>query len=150
VLTLFYTTIRRRGYLTNASDISLKQPKNFDTIIGAFNRVTYLQLIDDIRRTAFIFNIWKGLDLKGESIKDIEFRSIYQILQEIKLFITIRHVVKYNDIRLFRRVINPLIIHFLGASQYNYAHKILFYRWNLTSVNTPELQHTILTSNLVN
>jgi len=57
---------------------------------------------------------------------------------------------KHGYIILFRYIINPLIIYFLGASQYNYVYKILFYRWNLTSINTPELQRAILASGLVN
>ena len=80
VLALFYTVMRRRGYLIDVRDISLERFENFDTIISAFNRAAYLQLIDDIRRTTFIFNAWKGLDFKNKSIEDIEFRSIYRIL----------------------------------------------------------------------
>ena len=52
---------------------------------------------------------------------------------------TVRHAIKHNNIELFRRVVDPLIIYFLGTSQYNYAYEMLFYCWNLTSVNTPEL-----------
>jgi len=80
VLTLFYTIIRRRGYFIDASDIFLERSKNFNTIIGAFSHVTYLQLVDNIRRTTFTLNVWKDLDSKSKSIKDIEFRSIYRIL----------------------------------------------------------------------
>jgi hypothetical protein len=73
-----------------------------------------------------------------------------RMFQEIELFITVRHAVKHGDIGLFRRVVNPLIIYFLGVSQYNYVYEILFYRWNLTLVNTPELQHAILVFGFVN
>ncbi len=57
VLTLFYTTIRRKGYLTDIKDISLKRLEGFNAIIDAFNPVIYLQLVDDVRYTAFILNI---------------------------------------------------------------------------------------------
>ncbi len=79
MLALFYTIIRRRGYFIDASDISLERPENFNTIISALSRAVYFQLVDDVRRTAFTFNVWKDLDSKGEPIKDIEFRSIYRM-----------------------------------------------------------------------
>jgi hypothetical protein len=41
MLTLFYMVMRRKGYLTDASDISLKRPENFDAIIGALNFIIY-------------------------------------------------------------------------------------------------------------
>jgi hypothetical protein len=49
---------------------------------------------------------------------------MYRMLQEVELFMTVRHAVKHGDIGLLRRVVDPLIIHFLGASQYNYAYEI--------------------------
>ncbi len=79
VLALFYIIIRRKEYLIDASDISLERFENFNTIISALSYATYFQLVDDIRRTAFILNIWKDLDSKDKPIKNIEFRSIYQI-----------------------------------------------------------------------
>jgi hypothetical protein len=150
VLALFYTAMQRRGYLTDLRDVSLEQRKHIDAIINALDPATYLQLIDDVRCTAFTLNAWKGLDSTGEPIEDIEFRTMCRMLQEVELFMTVRHAVKHGDIGLLRRVVDPLIIHFLGASQYNYAYEMLFYRWNLTSVNTPELQRAILASGLVN
>ena len=51
---------------------------------------------------------------------------------------------------MLQRLIDPLIVFFFGASQHNYGREMLFYRWNLTSVNSPELQHAILSSGLVN
>jgi hypothetical protein len=41
VLALFYIIMRRRKYLINISDSSLKQPAYFNTIIGAFKRAAY-------------------------------------------------------------------------------------------------------------
>jgi len=51
---------------------------------------------------------------------------------------------------MLRHFINPLIVYFFSASQLNYSREILFYRWNLSLVNTPELQYAILSSGLVN
>jgi hypothetical protein len=73
------------------------------------------------------------------------------MLQEIKVFLTVYYAVKHGDIGLLRRMINPLIIIFLSADQTNYANEILYYWWLLTKgVCTPELQHLILASSLIN
>ena len=73
-----------------------------------------------------------------------------RMLQEIELFLTVRYAVKHGNIRLLRRLVNLLILVFFGAAQYNYGREMLFYRQNLTSVNSSELQHAILASRLVN
>ena len=73
-----------------------------------------------------------------------------RMLQEIKLFLTVRYTVKHGNIGLLRRLVDLLIVVFFGATQHNYGREMLFYRWNLTSVNSSELQHAILASRLVN
>jgi hypothetical protein len=72
------------------------------------------------------------------------------MLQEVELFLSIRHAIKHADIGMLRHFVDPLIIYFFGASQHNYGREMLFYRWNLSPVNTPKLQHAILSSGLVN
>ncbi len=42
VLTLFYTIIRRRGYLINIKNIFLERFKGFNTIIDILNPAAYL------------------------------------------------------------------------------------------------------------
>ena len=51
---------------------------------------------------------------------------------------------------MLRRLINLLIIYFFRASQYNYSYKMLYYRQNLSLVNTPELLYIILASSIIN
>lgn len=61
------------------------------------------------------------------------------------------HAIKHGDIGLLRRMVDPLIVFLLGAGQWNYGHEMLFYRWLLSKdVCTPELQHAILASGIVN
>ena len=67
-----------------------------------------------------------------------------RFLQEIELFLTVRIAVKRGDIGLLRRMVDPLIVAFLGAGQWNYVYDMLFYRWLLSPACTPELQHAIL------
>jgi hypothetical protein len=67
------------------------------------------------------------------------------------MFLTIHYAIKHRDIGLLRRMVDPLIVLFLGAGQTNYAHEMLYYRWLLCDkVCTPKLQHSILASGLVN
>lgn len=73
-----------------------------------------------------------------------------RMLQELELFLTVRHAVKNGDIGMLRRLVDPLIILFNGAGQHNYVREMLYYRWLLSPANTPELQHAILASGLVN
>jgi len=51
---------------------------------------------------------------------------------------------------MLRHFVNPLIVYFFSVSQLNYSREMLFYWWNLSLVNTPELQHAILSSGLIN
>ena len=51
---------------------------------------------------------------------------------------------------MLRHFINPLIIYLFSASQHNYGREMLFYWWNLSLVNIPELQYAILSSRLIN
>ena len=51
-----------------------------------------------------------------------------RMLQEIEVFLTTRHAIKHGDIGLLRRMVDPLIVLFLGAGQWNYDHEMLFYR----------------------
>lgn len=81
---------------------------------------------------------------------DVDFRTMCRLLQEVELFLTVRHGVKHGDIGLLRRLVDPLAVVFFGASQHNYGREMLFYRWNWSSANTPTLQRAILASGLVN
>ena len=51
-----------------------------------------------------------------------------RMLQEVKLLLTVRHAVKHADIGMLRRLVDPLIVFFFGASQHNYGREMLFYR----------------------
>ena len=57
---------------------------------------------------------------------------------------------KHADIGMLQWLVDPLIVFFFSASQHNYSQEMLFYQWNLTSVNLPKLQYAILSSGLVN
>jgi len=147
VLAMFYSAMRSGGFLRVDPD----RPHRFehmDTIDDALCRLTprqYMELIEQVRESAFTLSAWNG-----ENHGDIEFRTMCRMLQEAEMFLTVHHAVKHGDIGLLRRLVDPLIIYFFGASQHNYGHEMLFYRWLLSPANSDELQRSILSSGLVN
>ena len=146
VVALFYAAMERRGYLVDRDAARLENPESMDEVIGKLTPVQYVELVEDVRVAAFTRDAWAG---RGHS--DIEFQTMCRMLQEIELFLTTRHAIKHGDIGLLRRMVDPLIVFFLGAGQWNYGHETLFYRWLLSEdVCTPELQHAILASGIVN
>ena len=127
VVTLFYVVMQRRGYLITSSRDFFEWIDYITDIISSLTLDQFLELIKDIRLVAFILDAWNGNNPNKQPHNNIEFRIMYRILQEIKLFLTVQHAVKNADISILRRLVNPLIIYFFGAAQYNYSREILFY-----------------------
>jgi hypothetical protein len=145
VVALFYSAMRTRGYLTGHDDDFFTHPQKIETIIASLKPPEFLQLVEDVRLAAFTLDAWNG-----KHHTDTEFTTMCRMLQEIELFLTVGHAVKNGDIGMLRRLVDSLIIYFFGASQHNYGREMLYYRWLLSSANTPELQHAILASGIVN
>jgi len=153
ILAMFYDILERRGFLDLATDIdgkdkeagSFEKPEHFDRAIQLLEPNDFEEVLEEIRQTAFTLEAWDG-----EGHADTEFKTMCRMLQEVELFLTVRHAVKHADIGLLRRLVDPMIMVFLGASQWNYAYEMMWYRWNLSPVNTPELQRAILASGIVN
>jgi hypothetical protein len=145
VVALFYSAMEARGYLRDIPDASLDQIYALDNLIGNLGQSQFLTLIDDVYEEAFTLKAWNG-----KEHNDPEFTTMCRMLQEVELFLVVHHAVKFGDIGHMRRLVDPLLVFFLGASQHNYGREMLYYRWNLSAVNTPELQHAILASGLVN
>ena len=147
VLALFYAAMETKGYLADvqSNPYYFERPEHIDEAISRLTTGEFLELVEEIRLTAFTLDAWNG---NGHT--DPEFKTMCRMLQEIELFLTVRHAVKHGDIGMLRRLVDPLIVYFFGAFQSNYGNEMLFYRWNLSPVNTSELQHAILASGLVN
>jgi hypothetical protein len=146
VVALFYTAMERRGLLLDRQTTDLERPDGMNKHIARLTPVQYLELVEDVRVSAFTKAAWDGV---GHA--DPEFQTMCRMLQEIEVFLSCRYAVKYADIGLLRRMVDPLIVLFLGAGKVNYGHEMLFYRWLLSDkVCTPELQHAILASGIVN
>src|SRR5437016_4019734 len=72
-------------------------------------------------------------------------------LQQVEVFMVLRHAIHHSDIGLIRQLVDPLSVWFYGAEQSRYGYEMLHLRWLLMDwVTTAELQRSILTSSLVN
>jgi hypothetical protein len=149
VVALFYAALQSRGYFTNHHN-SLNSAEEIDEVICSLTPDEFLKLVEEVRLRAFTLDAWQGKGPDKKEHNDTEFRTMCRMLQEIELFLTVHHATKHADIGMLRRLVDPLIVYFFGASQHNYGREMLYYRWLLSPVNTPELQHAILASGIVN
>lgn len=143
VIALFYTAMSRRGFFDDT--IGAENIEELDSVISRMSPQEFNVVVEDVRASAFTLKAWDGVDHT-----DVEFTNMCRLLQETETFLTVKRAVKIGDVGHLRRLVDPLIIMFFGMGQINYGREMLFYRWNLSSVNTPELQRAILSSGLVN
>ena len=102
-----------------------------------------LRAINEVRSRILTYDAWVG---KG---RDGKYTTMCRFLQEIELFLTLRHAIKHGDISMIRRMLEPLAIFFFGAEQHKYGYEMLHLRWLLTDdVSDPALQRSILASGL--
>ncbi|KAF2669316.1 hypothetical protein BT63DRAFT_440007 [Microthyrium microscopicum] len=148
VLALFLRSLDRKGHCPGRVDDSFfAVPELLKSCINRLSMEQFDEIIEDVRQTAFTREAWDG---RPDGSDDIEFRTMCRYLQEIELLLTMRYALRYGDIGLLRLLVDPLTIHFYGTGQNNYGDEMLWLRWNLSDVNTPELQRSILASSLVN
>jgi hypothetical protein len=144
VAALFYAALHRRSLLDSVQRGSTGRVEEMEDIVQGLTASQFLEIVEEIRVAAFTRDAWLAPDV------DINYRTMCRFLQEVELFLVVRHAVKYGDIGMLRRMVDPLIVVFFGASQHNYGREMLHYRWNLSAANTPVLQRAILSSGLVN
>ena len=144
VVALFYAALQRRSFLNSIQQSSTGRIEEMDEAIAGLSVSHFLEIVEEIRVAAFTSDAWLAPDV------DVDYRTMCRFLQEVELFLIVRRAVKYGDIGMLRRMVDPLIVVFFGASQHNYGREMLHYRWNLSSANTPLLQRAILSSGLVN
>ena len=155
ICALFYRTLRSRGLLdaavlptlTNSAWMSQEvYPRYFDTYdhaIRSLDKDEFDSCINNVCERALSRDAWIG---KG--VEDYEFVTMCRFLQEALLFLELQHAVKFGDIGLLRRFVDPLAISF-GGNQHQYGFEMLHLRW-LLHQSDPELQRAILACSLVN
>jgi hypothetical protein len=150
VLALFYAAMQERGLFKDVKPDDRENIAYVTDMIGKLSVEEFASLREDVRIRAFTQLAWEGKNPDGTPHKDSDFTTMCRLVQEIETFLTLRHAIRYGDIGLLRRLVDPLAVIFFGAGQHNYGREMLYLRWNLTKVNAPELQHAILASGLVN
>lgn len=150
VTALFYSAMQVRGYFTGCDKDFLANFDSINDLIRSLKPAEFLQLVDDVCIAAFTLDAWNGNRHDMQPHRDIEFRTMCRMLQEMELFLTVLYAARHGDVGMLRRVVDPLIVFFFGASQLNYGREMLYYWWLLSPVNTPELQHAALASGIVN
>ena len=98
VIALFYDAMKRAGFLHQ----SVEDVDSITEAIGGLTPAQFVGLVEDVRVTAFTKAAWRG-----DGHMDIEFRTMCRMLQEVELFLTVRHAVKHGDIGMLRRLVDP-------------------------------------------
>ena len=156
VLALFYRSMQSNGHLESIAfpqanpterSSSNHQQRFFDMHDAAVRRLSSTEFnthVDAICQHALSRSAWLGKD-----IEDLEFVTMCRFMQEALLFMQLQHAVKFGDIGLLRRLVDPLAVVFYGSNQYQYGFEMLHLRWLLLHTD-PELQRAILACSLVN
>ncbi|KAF1936991.1 hypothetical protein EJ02DRAFT_478313 [Clathrospora elynae] len=143
ITALLYEAMHRQGRL-NIPPVNYGRWEDLNTAVGALTAEQFNEAVEENRLRAFTRAAW------GDADVDAEYRTMYCFLQEGELFLTVRPAVKRGDNGILRPLVDPLAVIFFRSDQHNYGRDMLFYRWHLSSVNTEELQRSILASGLVN
>ena len=143
VVAVFYACLQAKGLLFRRQERHGRK-EDLDRAIKALSPDAFLEVVEEVRSLVFTSDAWSSADA------DVDFRTMCRYLQEVEMLLTVRRAIKYGDVGMLRRMVDPLIVFFTGAGQTNYSREMLYYRWLLSPANSPELQHAILASGLVN
>lgn len=155
VSALFYRSMQKAGALNNADlpvNTSAKESREvheryFDTYDRAVQMLTTDEFdahVDAVCDRALSRGAWLGKD-----VEDLEFVTMCRFLQEMLLFLQLQRAVKFGDIGVLRRLVDPLAVVFLGGNQHLYGFEMLHLHWLLTHAD-PALQRAVLACGLVN
>lgn len=152
IVAMLYQEMAELGYLRgrmpdlHAASARCHTIELYTEAISALTPAQYLDLLERVRNRVFTMSAWQGhTDSKGD------FTSTCRFLQEIEMFLSLQHAVKFGDIGLIRRLVDPLAVFFFGSGQERYGMELLHLRWLISdNVSTPLLQRSILASGLVN
>jgi hypothetical protein len=145
VVGLLYTRLEQRGINTAEQD-------EVEQAIREMNAKGFLDLVDDVRRSAFEPQAWRlSKERYVNNMVDEEFLSHARYLQQMIVYKTLKYGIKNGDIGLIDRVIGVCCFYFEGTGQSNYAFEMLYLK-RLTSTKAcdKELQRAILSNSLVN
>lgn len=142
VLALWYEALRSMGLFHDGMD----RQQTVGQAIMSLTPEQVLDAVDHVYNQAFTTKAWEGIDTR-----DKEFVSMTRYIQEVEIFLVLRHAIRHGEVGIIRRLVDTLIVIFFGAEQHKYGHEMLHLRWLLSdSVSTPALQKAILAAMLAN
>ncbi|KAF1810006.1 hypothetical protein P152DRAFT_475367 [Eremomyces bilateralis CBS 781.70] len=145
VIGLLYTRLEQYG-------IDTSDQEEVDKAIQNMNTRGFMDLVEDVRRSAFGPEAWRPSKEKhANNTVDEEFLSHARYLQQMVVYKTLKYGIKNGDIGLIDRVIGVCCFYFEGTGQSNYAFEMLYLK-RLTSTKAcdKELRRAILSNSLVN
>ncbi len=156
VAALFYRQLRSNGLLDCVVEERRAGPSGgadrgyarmwdeVDAVVRRLSVDDFDRHIDAICTMAFSRDAWMG-----KSVENHDFVSMCRYLQEVMLFLQLQHAVKFGDVGLLDRLIDPLAVVFLGSGQSQYGYEMLHLRWILHHGDA-ELRRVVLACGLVN
>jgi hypothetical protein len=146
VLALWYEALHSMGLFKELYQGGMDRQQAVGQAIMNLTPEQVLDAVDRVYNQAFTKKAWDG-----SNTRDKEFVSMARYIQEVEIFLVLRHAIRHGDVGIIRRLVDPLIVIFFGAEQHKYGHEMLNLRWLLSeSVSTPELQKAILAAMLAN
>ncbi|RSL41974.1 hypothetical protein CEP54_015647 [Fusarium duplospermum] len=145
VVGLLYTRLEQRGIDTSGQE-------EVDDSIGKMHARGFMEVVEDIRKSAFEPQAWRPSKEKyANNMVDEEFLSHARYLQQMVVYKTLKYGIKNGDIGLIDRVIGVCCFYFEGTGQSNYAFEMLYLKRLIsTKACNQELRRAILSNGLVN
>lgn len=143
-----YDVLQMRHHIRQPASVARSNQiiAQLDVVISQLSPSEFLACVDIVHQRIFSRAVWDGV-----ACEDDEFTNMCRYIQKVEVFMTLRHTIRVGNIGLIRRMIDRLCAWFYGAEQLNYGREMLYLQWLLTDrTSTPELQHAILASSLVN
>ena len=141
VVGLLYTRLEQCGVDTSEQD-------EVDKAIQDMNAKGFMDLVEDVRRSAFEPQAWRPYKEKfANNTVDEEFLSHARYLQQMIVYKTLKYGIKNGDIGLIDRAIGVCCFYFEGTGQSNYAFEMLYLK-RLTS--TKACDKELLSNSFVN
>ena len=138
------------------SGISPTEKGKVDCYIKRSGRKGFLDIVEKIRSSLFSAREQSQPDAKSPQLAefDFEFSAHAKFLQQMEVYKTLTHAIKFADIGLIRRLLARCALLFHGyrkAKKTKYAFLSLYMTWlTQTSAADVELQNAILANGLVN
>ena len=141
---VFDRVLRKRRGGAGADRDYARMWDDIDAVVRSLSADDFDRHVDSVCEMALSRDAWIGKGLENH-----DFVSMCRYLQEVMLFLQLQYAVKFGDIGLLDRLIDPLAVVFLGSGQSQYGYEMLHLRRILHNGDA-ELRRAVLACGLVN